>query len=152
MVRCVGRRVLALPMFDDWRAGDIRARWLSVLRRLHLRRVGPPQADDRFDFEVVDIGDDGADLVLHAFFKAGERYCCAQAGCLFHLEPGMWPRWRAAMTEECIDHLGPVRILSWRVTVQAGAIFDSGVKEGPGRVTQAAFSYDYGSFEEPEEP
>ena len=96
-------------MCDDLRAGDIRARWLRVLKRLHGNCRGAPGRDDYLGFEVIDTGEDAADLVVHAFFKAGERYCCPEAGCMFDLGRDMWPRWRAAMAEECIDHLNPVR-------------------------------------------
>lgn len=139
-----------LLMIDDWRAGDLYARWLSVLRRIHLTRDGPSEDDDFYRFDVVDIGEDGADLVLHAYFKSGARYCCPEASCHFVLGRDMWSTWRAAMAEECIEHLGPVRILAWRVTVEEGAVFDHGIKHGPGRRQAAAFSYDYGRFEEPE--
>ncbi len=55
------------------------------------------------------------------------------------------------MTEECIDHLGPVRILDWRVTVEEGVVLDYGEEGGPGSRVDAAFCYRAGPYCEPEE-
>ncbi len=134
----------------DWRTGDLRTRWEAVLRRLHSENLYAPGRDDYYGWEVVEVGDDGADLVIHAFFLSGHRYCCCEPGCHFVLGRA-WPRIRRAMAEECIDHLNPVRILEWRVTVEAGSVFHAGSVDAPGRTTTAAFSYREGPFCEPDE-
>lgn len=136
---------------SDWRAGDLRQRWVAVLRRLHAARTYPHRCEDPYRFTVVDVGEDGADLVVHAFFRAGERYCCYEPGCHFFVGRLDWARLRRAMAEECIDHLNPVRILQWRVTVEAGAEFHHGELKIAHPAIEKALSYALGPFVEPEE-
>lgn len=137
---------------SDWRAGDLRQRWEAVLRRLHADGRYAPGRDDHHRYEIVDVGEDGADIIVHAFFKTGERYCCYDPVCNFGLGPNLdWSRLRRAMGEECIDHLNPVRILDWRVTVEAGSVFHSGSVDAQGKTTTAPLSYHVGPYCEPEE-
>ncbi len=105
---------------------------------------------DRFRFDIVDVGDDGADLVVHARFRNGKRYCCYDPVCNFRSLWREWESFRVAMAEECLDHLAPVRILEWRVTVEEGAMFDLGVRESKPRIIDAPFCYRAGPYLEPE--
>ncbi len=142
----------------DWRAGDLKARWKAVLQRLHAVRTYPHRFADPYRWEVVSVGDDGADLILHAYFRNGERYCCCDPVCNFDLGRIAAPllglehcsQLRRAMAEECIDHLNRVLVLELRVTVEGGSVFHSGEPDAEGKRTTAAFSYRVGPFEEPE--
>ncbi|MDJ0976790.1 MAG: hypothetical protein QNJ98_20210 [Planctomycetota bacterium] len=129
---------------------ELERRWVAVLRRLHANGMYAPGRDDHHRFEVAVLSDDGAELDVHAYFQAGERYCCAQPTCNFIVGVTNWTRVREAMNADGLGGTPPVRIQSWRVTVEAGSVFHSGRMKARGHTTRAAFSYNDGPlFEDP---
>ena len=141
-----------------WRSGDLKARWKAVLHRLYDGNYELPDRDPpvsiprRYRFEIIDVGEDGASLIVHAFFQVGERYCCADPVCHWPiLGRGDWELVREEMAEECIDHLNPVLIREWRVTVEAGSRFFYSTPHRDQVVREAAYSYCVRDRREPDE-
>ena len=134
---------------------EIQTRWVAVLRGLHAHRTYAYLTDDPYRFEVQVVGDGGADLFVHAYFRGDDRYCCVEPGCHF-ISSGLdrpgpdWARLRQAMADGGLGHLGPVRIRQWRVTVEAGAtIHDHDRGKRPDYVEDEPWCYWDGPFIEP---
>lgn len=125
---------------------ELRERWKRVFIELNANSHYAPGRDDYFRFEVVDTGRTGSELIVHAFFKAGERYCCGQVLCSFRLWPEHWPAIRRLMEMHGLGHLPTVCIREWRVTYERGCAFHLGRMNANAPLLEEASSERHGPF------